>query len=127
MRVELAVGYAGLHARDEVLGTDLEDLVHQARVQADATTHRDDMALKTTTLAEGNDGYAPFVGKAQKLCHLVPTFGKSDSVVADTMSVTIELLLRGRNTVLRKDALEFRDEIHGLLGLGVRDNAPPQK
>ncbi len=71
------------------------------------------MSFEATSLAEGYDRYAPFIGEAQNLCYLVSTLRKNDgvrtvrSVVADTMSVPIKLLLRTRNTIIREEVLEF--------------------
>ncbi len=105
--VELTVGHAGLYASDEVFGTYLEDLAHRARIQADATPHRDHVPFEAAPLAKGDDGDALFVGEAQNLCDLFSTFRENDGVgeiggvVAKAVRVMFELLLLGRDAVLR--------------------------
>ena len=116
--VEHTVGHAGLYAGDKVFGTYLEDLVHRARIQADATLHRNHVPFEAAPLAKWDDGDALFVGEAQNLCDLFTTFRENDGVgaiggvMAKAVRVTFEFLLLGRDAVLREDAPQLRDEAY---------------
>jgi len=56
--VELLARHPRLDDRHRILGTDLDNAVHVARVDGDAAIDRDDMAFHRRTCAERRDGHA---------------------------------------------------------------------
>ncbi len=105
--VQPSVRYARLHPGYEVPGADLQDLVHQAEVEADAAPGRDGVPLQAAPLAEGDHGHAVFVGEAQDLDYLLAVLrvdhgvgGTRRVVGEDGATVTLDLLPFGHDAVL---------------------------
>ena len=107
--VQPAVCYARLDPGDEVFGPNLQNLVHQAKVQAYAAVKRDGVALEAAPLAIGHHGDAVPVGEAQQLDDLVPVLREDHGVrrvrrvVGKDPSVTFDLLPLDVDPVLIRD------------------------
>jgi hypothetical protein len=98
LRVELSVRHARLHPGQEIVGANLEDPIHQCKIQAYPAASRDRMALQAAPLAEGNEGDAAIVREPQYLRYLVPALrvhhgvGRTGVVVGeDAAPVALDL------------------------------------
>src|SRR5215213_6882464 len=120
MRIELAVRHARLDPSQEIIGTDLEDPIHQREVQADPAAGRDRLPLQAAPLPEGDYGDAVFAREPQYLRHLVPALrvhygvgGTRVVVGEDTAPVALDLFPIGADALLvRQDAPQLVYQIH---------------
>src|SRR5215218_4929162 len=107
--VPLTVCYARLDPGDKVLGHNLQDLVHQAKVQAYAAAEGDGVPLQAAPLSVGHHGDSAPVGEAQDLDDLVPFLREDHGVrgvrrvVGKDLSVALKLLPVDVDSVLIGD------------------------
>ena len=73
----------GLRAHIHVIGVDLEDLVHFAHVDRDASLKGGQVTLQGRTSARGNDRHFVARTKAHDFLHLPRTFGEDDGLQMD--------------------------------------------
>src|SRR3954471_3405585 len=113
------MGHAWLDLGNEVLRPNLQNVVDQAKVQADAAVNRDCVPLKAASFAVGHHGDTAPVGETQDLYDLRLIIWKNHGVwrtwrmISEGSSVTFDLLpIDVDPAFIRNDVPQRGEQIH---------------